>query len=239
MTTLPQEPQISSEAAQAAQQHNLGALRAELVPAKRSMSFFGDKYKDMGDRVYEFEAGLVCQPAGQPPVAFRFDQITSVLQSSIRHYVNGIYTHTTFYYLLIYEGGATMRFGGEYREEALVPGWAKKLPGVTKHLGDALLPALGRAVCDYVSRARLPGALEALARGESLPFGDITVSAEGVQGETGVIPWSSIRAVEVKDGSVRIRPEGRSRPLSSAPVGTVPNLPLFMTLVERLRRADR
>jgi len=58
-----------------------------------------------------------------------------------------------------------------------------------------------------------------------------------VQDETGVVPWSSIRAVEVKDGVVLIRQEGKSLPLSRAEVGTVPNLPLFMTLVEGLLQA--
>lgn len=179
MTTPPQEPQISSEAAQAAQQHNLGALRAALSPQKWTLSIFGDKYKDTDHRAYEFEAGLVSQPAGRPPVAFRFDQITSGLESYTRHYINGIYQQTFYSYLLICADSATMRFDGEYREEALIPGLAKKIPGVMKRVGNARLPTLGKAVCDYVPRARLPGALEALARGESLAFGRITVSAEG------------------------------------------------------------
>jgi hypothetical protein len=234
MTTPEQEagPQPSAEAAQAAEQQRLGALRQAFSPEKRS--FFG-KYKDTGNRVYEFEVGLVCQLAGHAPVAFRFDQIVRALQNSSRHYVNGAYSHTAFDFLLVRADEATIRFGGEYRQQELAGALGRALAGKQRRW-DPRLHAFGRAVCEYVSRARLPEALEALARGESLTFGGIVISTVGVQSKDGVMPWSSIRSVEIKDGTVRIRQEGKSRSQAGAPVGNIPNLPLLMTLVEGLRQ---
>jgi hypothetical protein len=231
--TLPgQEPRphVSAEVERAAQEQDLGML-LEAFSAYKKGHLTG-KYRETGDRVYRFEAGLVNHPRGQAPAAFRFDQITIVVQFSLRVFSGG-YQGTAFRYQMTRSDGAVSAFAGEYSEKGLGSRFINKEN--PRRAGDPRLPAFGQEVCEIVSRALLPGAVEALARGESLKFGNFVISTAGVQGANGVMPWPSIQSVEVKEGTLRICQEGHRRPQASVPTYAIPNLPLFLTLARSLQ----
>jgi hypothetical protein len=86
---------------------------------------------------------------------------------------------------------------------------------------------------------QFPVASAALARGEQLAFGDITISLAGVHTAKGFVPWTSIREVRVQGGFVRIKQADKFFALSWEPVGRIPNFPLFFTLAENLRLNSR
>ncbi|ARZ65974.1 hypothetical protein SMD11_0308 [Streptomyces albireticuli] len=84
-----------------------------------------------------------------------------------------------------------------------------------------------------VSRAQLPAALAALDRGERLTFGDVWLTSEELgRGEIRV-PWSRVRRVRLRDGSVELDVDGTWHgPGSTA--SEVPNPFVLRALVEHL-----
>jgi hypothetical protein len=95
--------------------------------------------------------------------------------------------------------------------------------------------ALGEDTARHAATAQLPAAQAALARGEELTFGDITISAGGVRaGQRDPVPWTEISDLEVEHGMVRIKQAGKL--LSRRPASKIPNFVLFVTLAGTLRQ---
>ncbi|GAA4633887.1 hypothetical protein GCM10023196_073230 [Actinoallomurus vinaceus] len=221
--------QVTPEAERVAQEHHLGKLR-EIFAIQAGLS------RKKVNRVYEFEAGLVRQNHGKAPEAFRWDQLATVHERVTNRYNNGTYDATYFTYTLTLANGASTKLDGFYRDPKLHrnPGFAISANPRGRQYAD-----LGRAVANYVTRAKLPGALESLERGESLTFGDVTIDRNGVRRGRHAAPWVSIQEVKVEKGWITIKQEGKFRPLHKQEVAGIPNFSLFITLVEKLREGLR
>ena len=218
---------ITPAAAQAARDAALGKFRAKFVVTRENVL---GKFKDTGVRVYEFESGLVRQKVGQSPQVYRWDRIAEVRQSSKAEYLNGAYTGTWFTYTITRDDGESMTISGAYYDP-------NRSRNADPNSTSSKYEALGRSVVLKVSNIQLPRALETLGKGESLTFGDITISAAGVQAaKQSVVPWPEITEVKVDKGYVRIKRANKVLALSNRPVARIPNFPLFMTLADALRR---
>ncbi|MFE3314144.1 DUF6585 family protein, partial [Embleya sp. NPDC059213] len=76
--------------------------------------------------------------------------------------------------------------------------------------------ALGPLIDEHVARALLPAARATLGAGKTLAFGRITISAAGVHGKQGVVPWARISHAE---GRLRDHPALRGNPTRGHPGG--------------------
>ena len=52
---------------------------------------------------------------------------------------------------------------------------------------------------------------------------------------SGGVAWDLIRVVRVSDGDLRIYQVDKRFPLLRVPVSTIPNFPLFLTLIDEVR----
>ncbi len=76
----------------------------------------------------------------------------------------------------------------------------------------------------------LPALRAAYRRGESLPFGPLTLHPEGLRLREEEIPWERVAHLEVEDGYLKIRTiHGRSHKL---PARKIPNVELFIQLLQ-------
>jgi len=94
------------------------------------------------------------------------------------------------------------------------------------------------ALVDRVKRGAFPGLLEASRQqfnlGETLAFGPLRLSPDGVQAGRKAIQWKDVQAVEVRDGRMVIsaRPPETARLRVAA--GRVPNVDVCVQLVRHL-----
>jgi hypothetical protein len=214
------EREPSGDAARAAEEKSLGMLADTLPLQKRGFV----KFRDTGHLVHCFEQGFVDAPAGGAPRAMRYDQISWVRSASLRHYVNHFYRQTTFWFMI----------GSVARE---VVKWEGSFADMGPVRGDPRLPEFGRRLAEEVSAARLPAHRQALADGRSLAFGNVVISQQGVGGQDGVVPWSQVEPLAFDHGVAIVKRRGQRRPVARTHLGSIPNLPMFLTLYENLRRA--
>jgi hypothetical protein len=215
-----------SEAAviEAAAEQDLGEMLDVLFQQKHGIS---GSYKETGDVVYHFQQGFVDAPDGIPPAAVRFDQIVSVHQAFVQQRLNYVYQCSSYSFAIFPVVGERIDWNGEF--------WDPEVD--RRPRGNPALPQFGRQLARDVSQARLPAALQALARGESQSFGNIVISPLGVRGQDGVVPWRLIAPLTFKNGAAHVFEAGQRKPLATAGMGSIPNLPLFLTLFDRLRQA--
>ncbi|HEY3868659.1 MAG TPA: DUF6585 family protein [Actinocrinis sp.] len=180
--------------------------------------------------VFDFDRGIVFQGKDGVLHAYPWGRVATVYLGSTRHYSNGQYTLTTFGFSVILGNGNRLRLSGAFHDHALRPARNRAKPVEDEED----LFGLASAVATAVSRQRLPDAIAALERGDSLTFGDIGIGLAGVRTTAELIPWSAIKEVEVAQGVVRIKQAGRFRPLSRKPASEIPNVQLFILLAKTL-----
>ncbi len=94
------------------------------------------------------------------------------------------------------------------------------------------------ALVERVKRGAFPGLLEACRQqfneGQTLAFGPLRLTPEGVQAGRKAIQWKDVQAVEVRDGRLVIsaRPPETTRLRVAA--GRVPNVDVCVQLVRHL-----
>jgi len=217
------ERKPSADAVRAAEEKSLGSLVDTLPLQKRGLF----KFKDTGHLVHRHEQGLVDVSEGGVLLAMRYDQIAWVRQYFLQQYVNHFYRQTSYWFTIGSMTRETVTWQGGFSEQERGPG----------DKGDPRLPEFGRQLAEAVSKARLPAHRTALADGKSLVFGNIVISRQGVRGQDGVVPWSQVEPLVVDHGVATVKRTGQRRPMASTHVNSIPNLPLFLSLYENLRRA--
>lgn len=173
-----------------------------------------------GQRVYVFAEGLV-QIKGSRSDVVRWDQVESVLQAivkqTIRMYlipVARIIRHT---YTVRRTDGTRLIFRDSLR-------------GVE---------ALGDRISRETTRTLFPKALAAYHAGEQVTFGDLVISKQGLVKSGKLLPWVEYQGVEVAKGVVRIQQRGKRFNWASVPVRRLPNLLVFLNLMESIQREQR
>lgn len=215
------ESEPSSDAARAAEEKSLGALVDTLPLQKRG--FF--KFKNIGHLVHRYEHGLVDVPEAGALRAMRYDEIAWVRQYFLQQYVNHYYRQTSFWFTIGSMTLEVVQWKGGYPEQG------------PSHGGDPRLPEFGMRLAEEVSKARLPAHREALADGKSLAFGNIVISQQGVRGPDGVVPWSHVEPLKFDHGAAIVKRTGQRSPIARTHLNSIPNLPMFLTFYENLRRS--
>lgn len=211
----------------AARSSNLGALRQTISVSKHQAPFRARIIA----YAYEFDHGFVWQPDDAEPQTYRWDEVATVNWYASQHFVNGVYSGTQFWITLTSSDGRSLKISGSCKDPA-AKGAHRADPQATGYL---LFQFLTR-VRDAVSAAQLPDAIAALNRGDQLSFGDLQISSAGIQAPKGFVPWPSIKAVNVVQGRVSVRQEGKFLALSAKGVEQIPNCPLFVSLAQMLTR---
>jgi hypothetical protein len=168
-------------------------------------------------RIYLYEHGFVLVERPEDPQVFPWDAIDTVFQKIVTTRYNGINAGTKYLYTITRRDGVTTKLTLFWDEGA----------------------QLGAHVNERVSAALLPGAMAAIERGRGIQFGDMTLTRRGIEGKHGSVTWAEVSGIRMMSGYVHVQVRGRRRPQSTAAAASLPNLPLFLTLTDRLRQAGR
>ncbi|MBJ6641840.1 hypothetical protein H4K36_35830 [Streptomyces sp. DHE7-1] len=168
--------------------------------------------KQAARRLHFFEHGLAEVGKSGEVSVFRWDTMTA-LQEITERYANGIYVGTTYVYTLYRADGTTLKVTGFYDQPER---W-------------------GQALQQEITRAQLPGLLAGLEQGETLTYGVLSVDLRGVATSKDSLTWPQIEKAEISQGVLVLRKAGKKLPWARMPVKKIPNLFLFLALMEQLR----
>ncbi|MEU4569883.1 DUF6585 family protein [Micromonospora sp. NPDC023956] len=206
-----------------------GELGAPVMTAVARTSVFGRRWR--GAELHLFTGGLrVTAPDGFDR-GYRWDAVR-VLQNHTR--VNGGLVEAV--YTLVDRDGTALSLGQGHH--GLLGRHLQRLGVTSVTRGPVFVDPMrwGPEIQRRATAAQLPAALARLDAGERLTFGDIAVDRHTVSVKDRTRPWADLDEIRLVHGQVFFE-EGAGRPALPAVVSAaVPNLYLFLTVVEQLRR---
>ena len=81
---------------------------------------------------------------------------------------------------------------------------------------------------------QLHKSIETLNGGGTVRFGRLSVSPEGIGCDGTVLPWSDVEKVEVQQGVISVRKQGKWFNWGKVSVPDVPNVFVFIALVDQI-----
>lgn len=186
----------------------LGVIGLLLIASGIYYLLYGVIYKNWG--VYVYDRGFVHKKGNQPGQPFRWDQTEAVWYRVTRHYRNGIYMGTTHNYRVRRQDGYEIVLNDRFAKVA----------------------ELGDTVNNQVTGAKMPQVIAAYNAGQTITFGPLSVSRQGIQNASGnLLPWPEITDVSLQNGYVAVSRAGKWLRWSSQPVRNIPNVFLFINMV--------
>lgn len=168
-------------------------------------------FRDRGWRVLIFPQGLVQVRTGKTTV-IPWDEATQFYHAVTRNYRNGVYVGTTYNFTLVGKGGQKLSFGN----------------------GLAGVEGLGNSIRDETWQRLYPKYAAAYNAGETLQFGTISISKQGISNGKETIAWDQVKGINLDRGIINIQKEGKWFNWKSATVGGTPNVFVFLSLVDQI-----
>ncbi len=162
-------------------------------------------------RVLTFPDGLMRFQYGKSETC-RWDEIVSIWQSITKRYTNGIYMGTTHLYTIQKSDNKQLKFGDALKD----------------------VEQLGNLLQNEVTTRQLPAALSRYNSGGTVNFGNVSVSPVGLTRGDQTLSWSEIQGVQIQKGFVSIKKQGKWLNWAKISVAKIPNLLVFLTLVDRI-----
>ncbi|MCC7449043.1 MAG: hypothetical protein IT324_16615 [Anaerolineae bacterium] len=142
----------------------------------------------------------------------RWDDVVAVWQYVVKRYYNGVYTGTTHTYTIQKRDGKTLKFDDT--------------------LGN--VEQLGNTLQEEVARRLLPLAIAAYNRGETVPFGKLSLNTNGLSWGDKTLPWSEVQGVQINKGYLTVKKQGKWLRWANISVSQIPNLLVALTLIDRI-----
>lgn len=160
---------------------------------------------DCNLRVYTFTNGVI-RAKGKALDVIRYDQIAQVFFISRK----GSYGTVSYTLTLVRSDGATFKISNTIQ----------------------YMNTLGSTVQSEVVRRHMPQALEAFKNGNTLPFGPLTVSFQGIGNGRGTLPWNMVQPIIIQRGYLIVKQVGQGSNFAKVRVTEMPNLPVFLGVVK-------
>ncbi|MFE7513070.1 DUF6585 family protein [Streptomyces sp. NPDC057540] len=160
-----------------------------------------------------YEHGVLRHDDRGETQAHTWDEIASVTRHDVT-VTNGVTSAATHTLTVQPEHGAAIVVGDDFG--GMVP--------FAEGLGDAF------------GHARVPRDAARLEAGGRVDFGVVAIDVDGIGQDGRRIGWREVERVEVKQGRVEIRRRGERKPWMTLAAPGFPNLTVFLTLAEALRR---
>ncbi|GGV93956.1 hypothetical protein GCM10015535_57970 [Streptomyces gelaticus] len=233
---------LSSEAAELASSHQLGALEGTFTPKRLNKALFAlyifttlnllvmfvipgllflwwlrrtpdFSRRQAAKRLHLFENGMIVHPeSGDGTVVIRWDSVR-LYQDITRKVINGIPGPTEYAYSAVGPDRAGARITHFYEDPE---SWGP-------HMQQAVLRAQGPAV------------LQSVLAGETVNLGDISLSRTGLTARgKGHLPWSGVQEIQVAAGRVHVMGTGGSGQWCSVAVSDIANLHVFLAVAQHL-----
>ena len=161
-------------------------------------------------RVYICSDGFAFR-RGKRIDAFRWDQVESIRQAVTRRYYYGIYTGTTHRYTIRRKDGVQIALRDQFAD----------------------VEQIGNTLSNAITQALFPQVLAAYNAGQTITFGSLSVSLQGVSNNNGQtwLPWNQIKEIKINRGVISVRQEGKWLNWSTAYASRIPNISVFLALV--------
>ena len=167
-------------------------------------------------RVIICEQGLVRTKKGQTDIV-RWEHVDAFWQAVTKRYMNGIYTGTTHNYTFRRSDGVVFKFNDTINK----------------------VEALGNAIQREVTHVLLPRYIYAYNMGSTVTFGPLSINQQGISNSKEMLPWSSVKDLQVRRGMVSVKKEGKWFNWSTVGVARIPNFYVFMALVDYASKGRR
>jgi hypothetical protein len=112
----------------------------------------------------------------------------------------------------------------------------RKTDGETIKLTNSIrkVGELGTRIQQQVLKHKMPGAIEAYNSGDTLQFGKLSISQTGINNGKETIPWEQVNGVQIVSGYITIKKTGKWLRWAGVDASQVPNIFLFVALVDRI-----
>jgi type IV secretory pathway VirB3-like protein len=97
------------------------------------------------------------------------------------------------------------------------------------------IEVLGQNIQQAILYALWPSAVASYQAGNTLNFGPLNVSMQGISKGNNLLPWNQVQEVNVKRGIVSVKSAGKTLRWSSTFVRKLPNFIIFMRLCDYAR----
>lgn len=168
-------------------------------------------WRNLGLKVIAFEQGFVRIRRGRFLVV-RWDDIELVWQSILDRYTNGIHQGTRYSYKVELHDGSQVAFNNSLRD--------------IKRLGEILMHESSQAI--------YPRAMKQYDNGQTVDFGTLGVSQDGLHCGRSLLQWEDIDAVQIRRGLIEVSKRGKWFNWCNIPISSVPNLYVFLALVNEI-----
>lgn len=173
-------------------------------------------------RVYQFTNGIV-RAKGQQVATIRWDQIDAIWIRLIRQR----------YYIGL-AGVFASALASSRRTQSMT---VRRVDGASFKFTNMLKGhvQLMQNIEQAVMQAHMPRAIAAYQSGQVIPFGPLTVSRQGMGNGRETIGWHEVQNVDVKRGYLQVKRTGKTFNWASVDVSKIPNLLVFMSLINGVR----
>jgi hypothetical protein len=93
---------------------------------------------------------------------------------------------------------------------------------------------LGDTIQKEVTRRLMPKYIDRLKTGGVAKFGKLSISRQGISNGKETIPWPQVKAVRINNGIININKEGKWLHWSSVMAHEIPNLYIFLELIDQV-----
>ena len=161
-------------------------------------------------RVVLYPEGLVhTQRSGT--AAYRWDEIKEVRQRIIKTRQRGGPSSTSHVYTIVDAQGREATFDDKLSTN---------------------VQALGQTIQEKVTKRLLPQAIQAYNTGETLAFGKLSLSKEGLNTGKETVPWEQIESIGFRAGKIELKRKDKRFASLIAGVDQIPNVYVFMALAK-------
>jgi hypothetical protein len=164
-------------------------------------------------RIYLFTNGFI-RANGMTIDAVRWDQVEAVWQRPLRSRYGYVRSYA---YTVKRSDGATYKFDNLIKKAA----------------------DLGNTIQHEVTKVHVPRAIAAFNSGNPLLFGKLSLNVQGLSKGSAMLPWMQVRNVDLNRGYVQVWQNGSSRRWARVTVSAVPNLLVFLEVVNYARSQQR
>ncbi|MGH2508023.1 MAG: DUF6585 family protein [Ktedonobacteraceae bacterium] len=141
--------------------------------------------------------------------AFRWDQIEAMWQAVTKHYRNRAYVGTSHKYTVQRNDGVQIVFDNKF----------------------ANIEQLGNTLRRQILKNLWPQMISTYKAGSPMAFGPFSISSQGVDNGKESLSWGEMTNMEVRYGRVMVHKAGRWQNWSPIMIRRIPNIFVFMALV--------
>jgi hypothetical protein len=168
-------------------------------------------YYQVSLKIQIFEQGFIYSK-GSATRVIRWDTIESIRHQAVRMRVNFIPVGTVHTYTIRTNQGETLK--------------------LTNSVGKVV--KLGTLIQAEAFKHLMPRAIESYNAGGTLQFGKLSVNQAGIGNGKEIVPWAQVKSVQVSNGSITIKKDGKWLNWANVAVAQTPNFFVFLALVDRI-----